>query len=140
MSTTCPYCGESPYDSDNQIPNRWDSINPDAVLVLSHRMSCLSEDHWAASWDSSTEYALWTTVITLWTPGSRPPWGMDHVEPERIEELADLSVRCGGWTDGVRFIPIDEWAGIYASHMRRHYFYSTQPYLFNKSIVILDTK
>ena len=78
--------------------------------ALRDRMSNISEDCYCAGWMSGLEYDLWKMVR-----GGDRSYGMCRVSDDDVEQLRVLSEMAGGWHDGARFIPIDEWLEMLAA-------------------------
>jgi hypothetical protein len=79
------------------------------VAHLALRMSDISEDLWCAGWLMDLEFRLWEAI----QGGTSDPFA-----EEDLRELAELSALVGGWHNGERFIPIDEWHSILSEHRR----------------------
>jgi hypothetical protein len=67
------------------------------------RMSDVSEKGWYAGWLHGLEFLLWDAIQT-----GQNEW----IVKEDLHDLAELSTLVGGWHDGKRFIPLDEWLAI----------------------------
>jgi hypothetical protein len=78
---------------------------------LEERMSDISEDHYAAGWMSGLQYDLWQMLR-----GGPRYYGMGSVSEADVTELRRLSEDAGGWHDGNRLVPLDEWRREFARY------------------------
>lgn len=89
------------------------------AALLARVMASLSEDYWCAGWLTDLEFQLWEAAVQGSSPSTYPA--------ADLEQLRDLSTRCGGWVTWIdwppwrRYVPLDEWRKQYAAWAaRRH--------------------
>lgn len=75
--------------------------------ALEELMSSISEDHWAASWMSGTEQALWRIVGE-----GCGDWGQGHVTTHEVKRLRELAELSGGWWVDGHFVSLIGAAGL----------------------------
>jgi len=69
-------------------------------------MSDISEAHWAASWRSGNEFALWEAIQNL---PNETDYGGGLISTERLMKLRDVATELGEWHDGEKVVPLDKW-------------------------------
>ena len=75
--------------------------------VLHGLMSDISELHWAATWQSGLEYALWNAVSD--PSADRRVWGGIQLGEDEIAQMKALSEEICGWSQYGEFVPMDKW-------------------------------
>ena len=82
--------------------------------ALAKTMSDISEECWFAGWMKGNEVALWTSLKT----GDRE-YGATEIQESDLARLKHLHELAGGWwiwpddEDHPRFVPTNEWLGIF---------------------------
>lgn len=84
---------------------------------LARIMSDISEEHWAAGWLISNEFALWRMVSQ---PRARRDYGMGKVTKPEIRTMKALSDAIGGWVTGDGFVPMAEWLEMFRVYEASH--------------------
>lgn len=91
--------------------------------ALRELMSDMSEEAECASWQSGTEFLLWSAM----TAGVPTQWGRLKIDLAKLDELRGLHETAGGWwrwnddLDGgwgdLEFLPTEEWEKVAAAGM-----------------------